>query len=77
MKIMYEDANGVMVPNTVALREVYHAFHYGPTETVIELFGDTGPLNEAPCLEPIEDDSVHRHSSPIDPLPGRVHGVLL
>lgn len=56
MKEMYEDTNGVMVPDSTVLRDVYHAFHYGVAETVTELFGDTGPLNEASCLEAIDDD---------------------
>ena len=59
---MFEDANsGVMVPDSVVLREVHNAFHYGLSETVAELFGDewdgeTGPINAAPCLEDIDDD---------------------
>ena len=58
---MYENAEGIMVPNSTALRDVYHTFHYAVSETVHELFGDewdgvTGPINEAPCLEPIDND---------------------
>lgn len=56
MKEMYEDANGVMVPDSVVLREFHNAFHYMGPLSVTELFGDIGPLNEAPCLEPIDDD---------------------
>jgi len=57
MKTMFsEDANGVMVPNGTALRDVYYALHYNEADTVRELFGDVGPLNEAPCLEAIDDD---------------------
>lgn len=61
MKGMYEDANGVMVPASTLWREVHHAFHYGVTDTVGELFGEdwdgvTGPINEAPCLEAIDND---------------------
>ena len=61
MRQMFEDANGTMVPDNTALREVHHAFHYGTSDTVSALFGDdwdgvTGPINEAPCLEPIDND---------------------
>ncbi len=61
MKGMYEDANGVMVPASTVLREVHYAFHYGVADTVGELFGEdwdgvTGPINEAPCLEAIDND---------------------
>jgi hypothetical protein len=61
MNQMYEDANGVMVPDSTMLREIHHVFHYGVAETVTELFPDewdgvTGPINEAPCLEPIDND---------------------
>ncbi len=55
-KEMYENANGVMVPDSVMLRDVHHAFHYGELVTVSELFGDVGPLTGAPCLEAIDDD---------------------
>lgn len=55
-QMFFEDANGVMVPESTALREIYHAFHYGVPETVSDLFGDIGPLNPAPCLEAIDDD---------------------
>lgn len=60
-KMMYENANGVMVPDSTVLREVYHTLHYGVADTVSDLFGDdwdgvTGPLNEAPCLDPIDND---------------------
>lgn len=63
MKQMLEDANGVMVPDSTMLREVHHVFHYGAADTVSELFGDewdgvTGPINEAPCLEPIDNDPI-------------------
>jgi hypothetical protein len=58
---MYEDANDVMVPDSVVLREVYHTFHFGVAETVAELFSDewdgvTGPINAALDLEPIDND---------------------
>ena len=57
MRHMYEDANGVMTPNSTMLREIYHTFHYGVVETVIEGFADIGSLRDAaPCLEPIDDD---------------------
>ncbi len=57
MKQMYEDANGVMVPDSTVLREIHHTFHYGVAETVIEKFADIGSLRDAaPCLEPIDDD---------------------
>ncbi len=61
MKEMYEDANGVMVPDSVLLQEVHHVLHYGVADTVGELFGEewdgvTGPINEAPCLEAIDND---------------------
>ena len=61
MKQMFEDANGVMVPGSTVLRDVHHAFHFGMGETVSDLFGDdwdgvTGPINEAPCLDPIDND---------------------
>lgn len=61
MKQMFEDANGVMVPASTALKEVHHAFHYGSPDSLSELFGDewdgeTGPISEAPCLEPIDND---------------------
>ncbi len=56
-KDMYEDANGVMIPDSMMLREVYHAFHHGISETVIERFEDIGSLRHAaPCLEPIDND---------------------
>lgn len=60
-KMFFEDSNGVMVPGSTVLREVHHVFHYGTTETVSELFADewdgvTGPINEALCLEPIDND---------------------
>ncbi len=58
---MFENANGIMIPGRTILREVHHTFHYGMGETVTELFGDewdgeTGPINEAPCLEAIDND---------------------
>ena len=58
---MYEDSNSVPVPDMTVLREVAHAFHFGVGETVSDMFGDewdgvTGPINEAPCLEPIDND---------------------
>lgn len=61
MKQMYEDANGVMVPDGTLLREAHHVFHYGVADTVSALFGEewdgvTGPINEAPCLEAIDND---------------------
>ena len=52
-----EDANGIMVPGSTMLREIYHVFHYGVIETVIEGFADIGSLRDAaPCLEPIDND---------------------
>ncbi len=61
MKEMFEDANSVMVPDNTALREFQNVIHYGVTDTVSTLFGDewdgvTDPTNEAPCLEPIDND---------------------
>ncbi len=54
--MMYEDINGVPVPDSTVLRDLHSAFGANTGETVTDLFGDTGPLNEAPCLEPIDDD---------------------
>lgn len=61
VKQMVEDANGIMVPDSTMLREVSYAFHYGGADTVSAMFdenwdGVTGPINEAPCLEPIDND---------------------
>lgn len=56
MDLTFEDANGVMVPGTTALREVYRAFHYDEPMAVNELFGGGGPLDSAPCLEAIDND---------------------
>lgn len=61
MREMFENANGVMVPDSTMLREVSRAFHYGGADKVSDLFDDdwdgvTGPINEAPCLEPIDND---------------------
>jgi len=56
MNQMYEDANSVMVPDSTALREVYHVFHYGVPQTVSELFGEVGPLDPNLSLEVIDDD---------------------
>lgn len=58
MKTVHEDANSVMVPGSTALREVCHAFYYDGPATVGEMFGDIGPLNPAPCLEPIDNDPI-------------------
>jgi hypothetical protein len=58
---MYENSNGVPVPDMTVLRELRTTFHYAGADTVSALFGDdwdgvTGPINEAPCLEPIDND---------------------
>lgn len=61
MNQMFEDANGIMVPDSTVLRDVHHTFHYAVSDTVSDLFEDgwdgvTGPINEALCLEPIDND---------------------
>lgn len=61
MKPIFEDVNDIMVPGSTVLREVSRAFHYGGADTVSAMFdenwdGVTGPINEAPCLEPIDND---------------------
>ena len=53
---MYENANGIMVPDTVIAHDLYTACHYGTVETVIEVLGEYGPLNAMPCLEDIDGD---------------------
>ena len=52
---MFENMNGVMP------RDLRHVLHHSVTDTVSDLFGDdwdgvTGPVNGAPCLEPIDND---------------------
>ena len=55
---MYENANGIMVPDNTVLRELYHAFHYGEPVSASKLFDDSDPLDPAPYLEPIDDDPI-------------------
>ncbi len=54
MNSVHED--GVMIPDSVVLREVHHASYYTEAETRDELFGDAGLLNETSCMEPIDND---------------------
>ncbi len=56
MDQMYEDVNGIMVPDTVLSRETYLACHFGTVETVTEILGEYGPTAAKPCLEPIDND---------------------
>lgn len=54
---MYEDINDVMHPDSTVLREMHHTFHYGVNETVIEMYGEIGPLDLDPhIMEPIDND---------------------
>lgn len=59
--IVFDTANGIMVPDRTILREIHRTFHYGPGETVLDLFGhewdsEIEPVIETPCLEPIDND---------------------
>lgn len=54
--MMYENVNGIMVPDGTTMLDTYHAVHYGTIETVTEILGEYGPIKAKPCLEPIDDD---------------------
>ncbi len=56
MREMYENTNGVMVPDSTTMLDTYHAVHFGAVETVTEILGEYGPINAKPCLEAIDDD---------------------
>ena len=53
---MYEDINGIMVPDSTVLRDMHSAFHHGLAETVTELFGEVGPFEPNITEETIDND---------------------